>query len=157
MSAASLTTQILLIVAAAGVYSWLLTTSGIPQHVVDFIRALDAGPVATLLLMNIILLFIGSFLEPPAAILILAPLCVPVAEAMHVNPIHFGVIFCVNLSIGMFMPPFGLNIFAAHLLFKRPIMEIYRGVIPFVLISLIGLMVITYVPIISMALPNLLK
>lgn len=157
MGAASLTTQILLIVAAAGVYSWLLTTSGIPQHVVDFIRALDAGPVATLLLMNIILLFIGSFLEPPAAILILAPLCVPVAEAMHVNPIHFGVIFCVNLSIGMFMPPFGLNIFAAHLLFKRPITEIYRGVIPFVLISLIGLMVITYVPIISMALPNLLK
>jgi C4-dicarboxylate transporter, DctM subunit len=107
--------------------------------------------------MNIVLLFIGSFLEPPAAILILAPLCVPLAEAMNVNPIHFGVIFAVNLSIGMFMPPFGLNIFAAHLMFKTPISQIYRGVLPFVVINLIGLMIITYVPIISMALPNLLK
>jgi C4-dicarboxylate transporter DctM subunit len=157
MSAASLTTQILLIVAAAGVFSWLLTLSGIPQNLVDFIRGLDAGPVGTLLMMNVVLLFIGSFLEPPAAILILAPLCVPLAEAMNVNPIHFGVIFAVNLSIGMFMPPFGLNIFAAHLMFKTPISQIYRGVLPFVLINLIGLMIITYVPIISMALPNLLK
>jgi C4-dicarboxylate transporter, DctM subunit len=157
MSAASLTTQILLIVAAAGVYSWLLTTSGIPQQVISFISGLNAGPIVTLLLMNVILLFIGSFLEPPAAILILAPLCVPVAEAMHVNPIHFGVIFAVNLSIGMFMPPFGLNIFAAHLMFKTPITQIYRGVLPFLVINVFALLIITYVPIISMALPKLLK
>ena len=157
MSAANLTTQILLIVAGAGVYSWLLTTSGIPQQLVNYISALDAGPVVTLLLMNIILLFVGSFLEPPAAILILAPLCVPVAEAMHISPIHFGVIFAVNLSIGMFMPPFGLNIFAAHLMFKMPITKIYKGVIPYLVINLIALMIITYVPIVSMALPNLLK
>jgi C4-dicarboxylate transporter DctM subunit len=157
MNAANLTTQILLIVAAAGVYSWLLTTSGIPQHVVESIRSLNAGPVETLLLMNVLLLFVGSFLEPPAAILILAPLCVPIAESMNVSPIHFGVIFAVNLSIGMFMPPFGLNIFAAHLMFKTPITEIYRGVIPFMIINLIALMIITYVPFISMALPNLLK
>ncbi len=157
LSAAGLTTQILLIVAAAGVYSWLLTTSGIPQVAVEFIRSLNAGPVGTLLLMNVVLLLIGSFLEPPAAILILAPLCVPIAESMGVSPIHFGVIFAVNLSIGMFMPPFGLNIFAAHLMFKTPITEIYRGVVPFVLINLVALMVITYVPAISMALPDLLK
>ncbi len=157
MSAANLTTQILLIVAGAGVYSWLLTTSGIPQQLVNFISALDAGPTVTLLLMNVILLFVGSFLEPPAAILILAPLCVPVAEAMHISPIHFGVIFAVNLSIGMFMPPFGLNIFAAHLMFKMPITKIYKGVIPYLMINLIALMIITYVPIVSMALPNLLK
>ena len=157
MSAANLTTQILLIVAGAGVYSWLLTTSGIPQQLVNFISALNAGPVLTLLLMNFILLFVGSFLEPPAAILILAPLCVPVAEAMHISPIHFGVIFAVNLSIGMFMPPFGLNIFAAHLMFKIPITRIYRGVIPYLAINLVALLIITYVPIVSMALPNLLK
>lgn len=157
MSAANLTTQILLIVAAAGVYSWLLTTSGIPQQLVSYVSALNAGPVITLLLMNVILLFVGSFLEPPAAILILAPLCVPVAEAMHISPIHFGVIFAVNLSIGMFMPPFGLNIFAAHLMFKMPITRIYRGVVPYLVINLIALAIITYVPFVSMALPNLLK
>jgi C4-dicarboxylate transporter DctM subunit len=157
MSAAGLTTQIMLIVAAAGVYSWLLTTSGIPQNVVDFIHSLNAGPVVTLLLMNAVLLLIGSFLEPPAAILILAPLCVPIAEAIHVSPIHFGVIFAVNLSIGMFMPPFGLNIFAAHLLFKRPLGEIYRGVVPFLMVNLLALLLITFVPEISMTLPNLMK
>jgi C4-dicarboxylate transporter DctM subunit len=82
---------------------------------------------------------------------------VPVAESMGVNPIHFGVIFAVNLSIGMFMPPLGLNIFAAHPMFKTPVTQIYRGVVPFLIINMIALMVITYVPIISMALPNLLK
>jgi C4-dicarboxylate transporter DctM subunit len=151
-SAATLTAQILLIVACAGVYSWVLTTSGIPGRVVDYITALHAGPVITLLMMNVVLLLVGSFLEPPAAILILVPLCLPLAKAIGVDAIHFGVIFAVNLSIGMYMPPFGLNIFAANLIFKRPIGEIYRGLVPFLIINLVALMVITYVPAISLAL-----
>ena len=130
----------------------MLTTSGIPARIVDAITALHAGPVLTLLLMNIIFLLIGSFLEPPAAILILVPLCLPVAKAVGVDPIHFGVIVAVNLSIGMYAPPFGLNIFAANMIFKRPITEIYRGLLPFLVINIFALMIITYVPSISMLL-----
>lgn len=151
-NAAELSTQILLIVACAGVYSWLLTTSGIPQQVVAGIEALHAGRIGTLLLMNIVLLLTGSFLEPPAAILILVPLFLPLSKALNVDPIHFGVIFAVNLSIGMYTPPFGLNIFAAQLLLRTPLSQLYRGVLPFVLLNLIVLMLITYIPQISLTL-----
>jgi C4-dicarboxylate transporter DctM subunit len=152
MSAAGLTTQIMIIVAAASVYSWLLTTSGIPQQVAAWIGGLHAGLIGTLLLMNLVLLLIGSFLEPPAAILVLVPLFLPLGQALGVNPIHFGVIFAVNLSIGMYTPPFGLNIFATHLLLRVPLGQLYRGVLPFLLINLVALMLITYIPMISLLL-----
>ena len=80
------------------------------------------------------------------------PLLLPVATAIGVDAIHFGVIFAVNLSLGMYMPPFGLNIFAAHMIFKRPVAEIYRGVLPFLVINFLALLVITYVPQLSLAL-----
>jgi C4-dicarboxylate transporter DctM subunit len=149
-SAAILTAQILLIVACAGVFSWVLTTSGIPAHLVDAIVAMNAGPLVTMFLMNLFLLLVGSFLEPPAAILILVPLVLPVAHSIGVDPIHFGVIFAVNLSLGMYTPPFGLNIFAANMIFRRPVGEIYGGVIPFLIINFIALMIITYVPELSL-------
>jgi C4-dicarboxylate transporter DctM subunit len=154
--AATLTAQILLIVATAGVFSWVLTTNGIAARVVDAIIAMHAGRALTLLFMNILLLLAGSFLEPPAAILIFVPLLLPVATAISVDPIHFGVIFAVNLSLGMYMPPFGLNIFAANMIFKRPIGEIYSGVVPFLIINFAALMVITYTPQLSMTLVHLL-
>ena len=103
-------------------------------------------------MINVGLLLAGSFLEPPAAILILTPLLLPIVVAAGVNPIHFGIIMAVNLSIGLYTPPFGLNLFAAHAIFDMPIATIYRGVLPFVLINFATLMVITYVPAISMVL-----
>ena len=106
--------QILLIVTAAGLYSWLLTTSGIPQQIIAEVNALHLPPWALLLCINVILLIMGSFLEPPAAILILTPLLLPVVQAVGVDPIHFGIIMTVNLSIGMYTPPFGLNLFATR-------------------------------------------
>src|SRR5262249_44677689 len=96
------------------------------------------------------LLVVGSCREPPAAIMILTPLLLPVVEAAGVNAIHFGIILAVNLSIGMYTPPFGLNLFASQAIFKQPLISIYRGVIPFVLINFSTLMLITYVPAISM-------
>jgi C4-dicarboxylate transporter DctM subunit len=154
-SSALVVTQILIIVAAAGVYSWFLTTSGLPQTVVAGIKALDLGVVGTLLLFNVLLLLVGSFLEPPAAILILTPLFMPIITLLGVDPIHFGIIVTVNLSIGMYMPPFGLNIFATHSLFNVPLGPIYRGVMPFLAINLVALMLITYIPEISLALLRL--
>jgi C4-dicarboxylate transporter, DctM subunit len=148
-NAVILISQIMLIVTAAGVYASLLTTSGIPQHIIGAINALHLPVWATLLSLNIVLLAMGSFLEPPAAILILTPLLLPIVSAVGVDPIHFGIIMAVNLSIGMYTPPFGLDLFASQVVFDTPLGTIYRGVLPFVLINFLTLLVITYVPAIS--------
>ena len=151
-SAVFLIAQILMIVAAAGLYSWLLTTSGIPQKIIAEVNAMHLAPWALLLSINVILLIMGSFLEPPAAILILTPLMLPLVQAVGVDPVHFGIIMTVNLSIGMYTPPFGLNLFASQAVFQTPLGNIYRGVLPFLAINFATLMVITYVPAISMVL-----
>ncbi len=157
MSSVYLISQILMIVTAAGLYSWLLTTSGIPQRIVGEINALALPAWALLLSINVALLVMGSFLEPPAAILILTPLLLPIVQAVGVSPIHFGIIMAVNLSIGMYTPPFGLNLFASQAVFDTPLGRIYLGVLPFVLINFATLMIITYVPSISMVLVNLMR
>jgi C4-dicarboxylate transporter, DctM subunit len=144
--------QILIIVASAGVYAWLMTTSGIPQRLIDSVTAMALPHWQTLLFVNVGLLVAGSFLEPPAAILILTPLLLPVVESAGINALHFGIIMAVNLSIGLYMPPFGLNLFAAKAIFTVPMATIYRGVLPFVLVNFLTLLVITYVPAISMVL-----
>jgi C4-dicarboxylate transporter, DctM subunit len=151
-SAVFLNAQILLIVTAAGLYSWLLTTSGIPQSIIAEVNALHLPPWALLLCINVILLIMGSFLEPPAAILIMTPLLLPVVMAVGVDPIHFGIIMTINLSIGMYTPPFGLNLFATQAVFQTPLGNIYRGVLPFLVINFATLMVISYVPSISLVL-----
>jgi len=155
MSSVFLISQILMIVTAAGLYSWLLTTSGMPQRIVAEINALQLAPWALLLLINVVLLVTGSFLEPPAAILILTPLLLPIVQAIGISPIHFGIIMAVNLSIGMYTPPFGLNLFASQAVFDTPLGRIYLGVLPFVLLNFATLMIITYVPSISMVLLQL--
>ena len=155
VSSVYLIAQILIIVTGAGIYSWLMTTSGIPQHLIGGIDAMHLPAWETLLLVNAGLLMAGSFLEPPAAILILTPLLLPVVEAAGINAIHFGIIMAVNLSIGLYLPPFGLNLFAARAIFNVPMAMIYRGVLPFVVINFAALLVITYVPTISMVLLGL--
>jgi C4-dicarboxylate transporter, DctM subunit len=157
LSSVFLISQILIVVTAAGIYSWLLTTSGIPQNIVTAMIGLDLAPWQTLLLVNAGLLLVGSFLEPPAAIMILTPLLLPVVTAAGVNPVHFGIIMAVNLSIGMYTPPFGLNLFASQAIFNQPLATIYRGVVPFVLLNFATLMLISYVPWFSLALLGLGK
>ena len=157
VDSALLISQVLIIVAAAGAFAWLVTTSGFPGKLVAFVSSFNLAPWMLLLIINIILLSIGSVLEPPAAILLLTPLLTPIAYQAGVDPIHFGIIVTVNLAIGMFMPPFGLNLFAAHALFKTPLPELYRGVLPFLVIYLMMLMLITYVPAITLAPLQLLK
>ncbi|MFY9758891.1 MAG: TRAP transporter large permease [Xanthobacteraceae bacterium] len=150
MSSAFLISQILLIVTSAGIYSWLLTTSGIPQQIVASIDALHMSKWELLLILNVGLLIAGSFLEPPAAILILTPLLLPIVRAVGVNPIHFGIIVAVNLSLGMYTPPFGLNLFSSQAIFNAPLSRIYLGVLPFLVLNFAALLIITYVPEISM-------
>jgi C4-dicarboxylate transporter DctM subunit len=138
--------QIMIIVAAAGAYSWLITTSGFPGRLIAFIDGLGMQPWLLLLTINVILLFVGSLLEPPAAILILTPLLTPIAHKLGLDPIHFGLVVTVNLAIGLFLPPFGLNLFASQALFKVPLVQLYRGVVPFAIIYLAMLFLLTYVP-----------
>jgi C4-dicarboxylate transporter DctM subunit len=157
VESSALIAQILIIVSAAGAFAWLVTTSGFPGKLVAFVQDLGLTKWILLLVINIILLFIGSVLEPPAAILLLTPLLTPIVYQAGVDPIHFGIIVTVNLAIGMFMPPFGLNLFASHALFGTPLPALYRGVLPFLAIYLVMLIVITYVPEITLAPVRLLR
>jgi C4-dicarboxylate transporter, DctM subunit len=152
LDSAFLISQILLIVTSAGIYSWLLTTSGIPQQIVASINAMHMAKWELLLILNVGLLIAGSFLEPPAAILILTPLLLPIVRGVGVNAIHFGIIVAVNLSLGMYTPPFGLNLFSSQAIFNAPLSRIYLGVLPFLLLNFVALLIITYIPEISMVL-----
>lgn len=151
-----LTTQIFIIVAVAGVYSWLLTIAGAAQFAAEFIGGLDVEPWVVLLIINIFLLLVGTVLDTASAILVLTPLLVPIAALIGVDLVHFGIIVVFNLTIGTFTPPFGLNIFVGQAIFKAPLSSIYPGLLPFILLAIGALMVVTYVPVLSMALIPLL-
>ena len=98
----------------------------------------------------VLLLIIGCFLDPTSAILVFAPLLVPIAMSLGIDPIHFGIVMTVNLAIGMFTPPFGLNIFVAQSVTGLPTYALYRGVMPFVAVLILALLIITYVPALSL-------
>jgi C4-dicarboxylate transporter DctM subunit len=157
IESAALSAQVLIIVSAAGAFGRLITTSGYPTQLIGLVQSLHLETWMLLLVINIILLFVGSVLEPPAAILLLTPLLTPIVYAAGVDPIHFGIIVTVNLAIGLFMPPFGLNLFAANALFRTPLPQLYRGVLPFIGVYLIMLALITYVPAITLMPLALLK
>lgn len=151
-----LTAQVLIIVGAATLFSRLLTIAGVPQAMVEWINELAVQPWVILLIINILLLLVGCVLDPASAILVLAPILKPVILAAGIDPVHFGIIMTVNVSIGMFTPPFGLNIFVTQALFKVPLSSLYPGLMPFIAINLFALGVISYWPDLSLALVRLL-
>jgi C4-dicarboxylate transporter, DctM subunit len=132
------------------VFSWLLTISGVPQALVRFISEQQIEPWMLLLAINILLLIVGCFIDPASAVLVLTPLLVPLVKHAGVDLIHFGIIVTVNLAVGMFTPPFGLNLFVSQSLFNVPMMRIIQGLWPFLLVQLAALAVITYVPWLSL-------
>ena len=156
MASASLTAQILIVVAAAGVYSWVLAVLGIPQGLIQWIGGLGLSEVQFLLAINLFLLLLGCVLDPTSAILVLTPTLMPIIAHFGIDPIHFGIIMTVNLSIGMFTPPFGLNIFVAQSVLPIRLGDIYRGIVPFFFVQLVGLLLITFLPSLSLSLANLL-
>ena len=150
-STAMFTGQVLIIVACAGVFAWLLTVNQVPAALVSWIQASGLGREAVLLLINVLLLVVGCFLDPLSAILLLTPLLAPIVKALGVDTVHFGIVVAVNLAIGLFHPPFGLNIFVAQSALGLKLETIYRGIVPFIVIYLAALLLITYVPQISLA------
>lgn len=156
LSSVYLTSQILVIVAASGVFSWLLTVSGVPALLVNSIGAMQLEPWVVLIVINVFLLLVGCLIDPTSAIIILTPLLVPLAASLGIDLIHFGMILAVNLAIGMFTPPFGLNIFTTQALIEAPLMQIYRGVLPFIGVQIAALVIVTYVPELSLFLTRFL-
>ena len=114
------------------------------------------GRVQFLLMLNILLLIMGCFFDTGAAILILAPMLLPAAMALNIAPLHLGIIFVSNLAIGLFTPPFGLNIFVAQSVLKEPMGKISRSLVPYIILYIVGVLIITYVPELSTFLPSIL-
>jgi C4-dicarboxylate transporter, DctM subunit len=144
------TAQILIIIACAGVFSWLLTVNQVPAALVAWIQHLQVSPWTFLLVVNLLLLVVGCFLDPLSSILLLTPLLIPVVKALGIDTVHFGIVVMVNLAIGLFHPPFGINIFVAQSVLGIDLKLLYRGIIPFVVLYLVALALITYVPAISL-------
>jgi C4-dicarboxylate transporter, DctM subunit len=120
------------------------------------LTGLDLPPWAFLLAVNVILLIAGCFLDPTSAIIVLTPLFMPLVKALGIDPIHFGIVMTVNIAIGMFTPPFGLNIFVAQSVLGVPLDTIYRGVLPFAVVQIAALLIITYWPGLSLYLATAL-
>lgn len=152
---ARLSAKVFIIVAASGVFSWVLTANAVPQSMVAFIDQMHLSPAMVLLMINIILLIVGMFMDPNSAVILFTPLLWPIAQHAGVDLIHFGIIFTVNLAIGMFSPPFGLNIFVSCSIFRVSSSQVVNGLFPFFVAYLIALAIITYVPEVSLYLPNL--
>lgn len=148
--------SVLLIVAAAALFGWVLAREQAPQLAADFILNFTNHPIVFLILVNVLLLIIGCVLEPTAAILILVPVLGPVAETFGLSPIHFGVIVIFNLLIGLLTPPVGLVLFVLSSVTSIPVPKVIKGVLPFFIPMLATLLVITFVPALSLWLPSLL-
>ncbi len=146
-----LSAQILIIVACANVFGWLLTVNQIPMTLVELVQGWQLSPWMILLALNVLFLVVGCFVDPLSAILVLTPLLMPMVKGAGIDPVHFGIVITTNLAIGMFHPPFGLNIFVAQSLFKFPLEVIYRGIVPFLFLYLGALVLITFIPWLSLA------
>ena len=153
---ALLSGPLLLITAGASAFSWLLATTGTPSQIAAEVLSSTDSPFLIMLLFNVLLLIAGCFLDSASAIIILAPLMQPIAAQVGVDPIHFGIIMLVNLSVGMLTPPVGLNLFVAMGVAKMSLFEVFRAALPTILLMLIALLVLTYVPQLSLMLPRLL-
>ena len=153
---ALLSAKVFIIVAGSGVFSWILTAEAVPQKMVEVIEAWQLSPVMILLMINVILLIVGMFMDPNSAIILFTPLLWPIAQHAGVDLIHFGIIFTVNLAIGMFSPPFGLNIFVSCSIFNKTSSAVVSGLWPFFVAYGIALAIVTYVPWLSLVLPDLL-
>ena len=148
--------MLMFIIANAMLFAFVLTTEQIPQDIAAWIITLGLSPWMFLLLVNIILLLAGNFMEPSAIILILAPILFPIAIELGIDPIHFGIIMVVNMEIGLITPPVGLNLFVTSAVTGMPLNETIKAALPWLMILLAFLMVITYIPAVSLWLPNAL-
>jgi C4-dicarboxylate transporter DctM subunit len=156
LESAKTTVMLMFIVANALLFAHVLTSERIPQMIAEQILAVGMTPWMFLLVVNVILLVAGNFMEPTGIILILAPILFPIAIQLGIDPIHFGIIMVVNMEIGMVTPPVGLNLFVTSGVTGMSLVQTTRAALPWLMVLLVFLVIVTYVPIISLALPDLM-
>ena len=156
LDSASMSAMLLYIITNAVLFSFLMTSEGVPQAMADWMIAQGFGPVVFLLVCNLLLLLAGNVMEPSSIILIMAPILFPVAIKMGVDPVHFGILITVNMEIGMCHPPVGLNLYVASGITKMGITELTVAVWPWLKTMLVFLVIVTYWPPLSLALPQAL-
>ncbi|GGX85937.1 TRAP transporter large permease [Vogesella alkaliphila] len=156
LDSASMSAMLLYIITNAVLFSFLMTSEGIPQAMAGWLIDAGLGPIAFLLVVNIILLLAGNVMEPASIVLIFAPILFPVAVALGIDPVHFGILIVVNMEVGMCHPPVGLNLYVASGITKMGITELTVAVWPWLLTMLAFLVLVTYVPLISLWLPRTL-
>lgn len=142
--------SIILILGAALALTGYFIDAQIPQQLFEYINERVSNPIVFLILLNILLLLLGAFLDVFSAIVIMVPLILPIAAQYGIHPLHLGVIFIANLQIGYFTPPIGMNLFIASYRFERPVLELYRACLPFMVVLLFVLLLVTYVPQLSL-------
>lgn len=146
---------IMFIIANAGLFAYLITRAGVPDAIGVWLKSVLHDPAMFLLGVNAALFIIGMFIETSAAIIVLAPILAPVAMHFGIDPVHFGIVMVVNLALGMITPPFGVNLFAACTVARISLDRIVTQLVPFVLVVLACLMVVTYVPALTLTLRDL--
>ncbi|MEA5085429.1 MAG: TRAP transporter large permease [Lachnospiraceae bacterium] len=156
MAAGKSTAMVMMIIASASGFGWILTSERIPDVIATAMISLSNSRVIILLLINIMLLIVGCLMETTAAIIILTPIFLPIVTQLGVNPVHFGLIMVVNLAIGMSTPPLGVNLFVACGIAKISIEQITKAVIWLLIANIIALFMITYIEPISMAIPRMM-
>ncbi|MGO2342632.1 TRAP transporter large permease [Vibrio litoralis] len=155
--ASAISTSIIFVLLAFGsMLSFFVTLAQIPTSISMWISEIGASPVLFLFIINIVFLIAGMFIDPNSALLILVPPLYPVAMSLGIDPVHFGMIVTFNICIGMITPPFGLDIFVTSSTLNVPVVDIVKGLWPFIILNLLVLGLITYVPGISVFLPNLI-
>jgi C4-dicarboxylate transporter DctM subunit len=156
LDSANMSAMLLYIITNAVLFSFLMTSEQIPQSMADFLLTKGLGVVAFLLVVNVLLLLAGNVMEPSSIVLIMAPILFPVAMKLGIDPVHFGILMVVNMEVGMCHPPVGLNLYVASGITKMGITELTIAVWPWLLTMLGFLVVVTYVPAISIWLPKAL-
>jgi len=154
LEAGKLTVTLLFVIANALILKHVLTDEQIPQSIANAMLSAGFGPVMFLIIVNIILLIGGQFMEPSGLLVIVAPLVFPIAIELGIDPIHLGIIMVVNMEIGMITPPVGLNLFVTSGVAGMPMMSVVRAALPFLAVLFVFLIMVTYIPWISTFLPN---
>ena len=156
MNSARMTISIGMLIAGAIVFNYVITVENIPKTISAVLKAYELSPVAFLLLANLLLLLLGCFLEGTTILLIIVPVMLPTAQALGVDPVHFGVVAVVNIMIGLITPPYGLLLFMMVKIADVPLKDLVRDILPFLAVMMAALALITFVPELALFLPRLL-
>jgi len=152
--AGKLTVTLLFVIANALILKHVLTDEQVPQKIAEAMLSAGFGPIVFLIVVNVILLIGGQFMEPSGLLVIVAPLVFPIAIQLGIDPIHLGIIMVVNMEIGMITPPVGLNLFVTSGVANMPMMSVVRAALPFLAVLFVFLIMVTYIPVLSTFLPN---